>query len=123
MALSKSERQKIISDLKDEIEKKLNVVIRIEGTPTGRDGTLLYASINKKGVRGLEVISCANGDIFMGISVNDDKSSALVKEIMKTGGYNMEKDQKNPRYAFNVDDVEKFGEAYDYLRTHSELND
>ena len=117
--LSKSERQNIIIDLKIEIRTKLNVDTYIEDALTGRDGTLLYAKINKKGVRGLEVISFANGDIFMGISVNDDEASALIKDIMKRGGYNIIKDQMNPRYAFNV---EKFGDAYDYLINHSELN-
>ena len=121
--LSKSERQKIIIDLKAEIKTKLDIDTRIEKAKTGRDGTLLYASINKKGVRGLEVISMEHGDILMGISVNDDESSALVKEIMKTEGYILRKNQKNPRYEFDVDNVAQFGDAYDYLINHPELND
>jgi len=119
------QRQEKIIAIKNSIIEELShdPGINIEQARTGRNGTRLFVNIPKKGVSSLEIIVDSNLVASMGIAVDGrdgGESSQLIKSIMKQGGYNLIKDQTNPRYSYTL---ESFLNTYSFLKSHLELED
>ncbi len=123
--MKKIERQKLILELKEKIQRRLNIPVSIETSPSGRDGTMLCVNIKRKEVKNLEVIAYANGSIHMGVSIANSnketyKTSSLIKSIMRLEGYELIIDQTNPRYKFDLDIFES---AFNFLSEHQALEE
>lgn len=118
------ERQRTIAEIKDKIDAELGINCRTCHSEKGRNGTLTLASVPKRGMKGVEVMCGADGEVLLSVAIigkGSDTTAPIIKEILEQEGYvNVKPNQKNPRYEYSL---ERFKFVYNLLTNHDALED